>query len=131
MEPDEKACPYCAETIKTAALKCKHCGEFLSERPPQARQATSSGESRAEYLARINSTNTGYTGKSGGRKKLSSVGNNSGGSLSCPKCGGTNFTAKRSKKGKVIGITALGVGGLIAPKSQVKCVACGTMFKRG
>jgi hypothetical protein len=41
------------------------------------------------------------------------------------------FTAKRSKKGKVIGFTTLGVGGLVAPKSQVKCVACGTMFKRG
>lgn len=48
----------------------------------------------------------------------------------CPKCGGTQFTAKRSKTGKVIGISTLGVGGLIAPKSQVKCVGCGTMYKR-
>jgi predicted RNA-binding Zn-ribbon protein involved in translation (DUF1610 family) len=72
-----------------------------------------------------------YTGKTGSREKLSEVGTQTGDGLKCPKCGGTQFTAKRSKKGKVIGFTTLGVGGLVAPKSQVKCVTCGTMFKRG
>ena len=27
-----KLCPFCAEEIKEAAAKCKHCGEFLFEK---------------------------------------------------------------------------------------------------
>ncbi|MCU1426269.1 MAG: hypothetical protein JWL83_269 [Actinomycetia bacterium] len=30
MEPDECACPFCAETIKAAAVKCRWCNEFLN-----------------------------------------------------------------------------------------------------
>ena len=26
---NEQRCPYCAETIKSAAIKCKHCGSDL------------------------------------------------------------------------------------------------------
>ncbi len=51
--------------------------------------------------------------------------------LACPKCGGTQFKAKRSARGKVIGTVTLGVGGVLAPKSRVRCVACKTECLRG
>jgi hypothetical protein len=34
MEADERACPECAETIKTAAKVCRHCGYRLDQAPP-------------------------------------------------------------------------------------------------
>ncbi len=68
----------------------------------------------------------------GYRRRISKAGKqNTTGQLGCPKCGGTAFTAKRSMLGKSTGVVTLGLGALIAPKSQVKCVTCGKMFLRG
>jgi hypothetical protein len=78
----------------------------------------------------LSSYSVGET-KPRGRRKISEVGSTSDGSLSCPKCGGQQFTAKRSKKAKALGGLAVGVGALAAPKTQVKCVTCGAMYKRG
>lgn len=39
MEPSEKQCPFCAETIKAEAIRCKHCQADLSQAiasPPSA-----------------------------------------------------------------------------------------------
>ena len=30
--PEDKACPFCAEEVKYAAIKCKHCFSDISER---------------------------------------------------------------------------------------------------
>jgi len=52
--------------------------------------------------------------------KISTVAQNG----ACPKCGGSQFKAKRSAMGK------LGLG-VLAPKTQVRCVTCGTTYRRG
>lgn len=86
-------------------------------------------ESREEYLQRINSTRTGgpakgYSGKPSRRRKFSQAAVDGPNGAACPNCGGTQFTAKRSGLGKV------GFG-VLAVKSMVRCVTCGTTFKRG
>lgn len=41
---DERLCPYCAEVIKSAAVKCRHCGSDVEPIPPKAEQALTPGK---------------------------------------------------------------------------------------
>ena len=66
----------------------------------------------------VNGHGPQYAGRMGSRNNLSVAGTYTGAGLACPGCGSTQFTAKRSNKGKMM-------AGVLAPKTQVKCVACG------
>ncbi|ORM29189.1 hypothetical protein [Williamsia sp. 1135] len=60
------------------------------------------------------------------------------GNFRCAACGGRNFSEKRTRRAKVIGVTAgvatLGVAGAAAPlvaKKKLYCQACGTYNQMG
>ncbi len=104
-------CPWCAEEILAEAKKCKHCGEFLTHDHPVAitdeapladDDETPEVEGQSGWKKAQDLANTGR------RKKLSAAGERTDHGLACPKCGGTQFTAKRSKMGKTIGFVDIG-----------------------
>lgn len=64
------------------------------------------------------------------RKAISEVGDQTAGGLACPKCGGTQFKAKRSRLAKTVTVVSI-VGVVAMPKRWVKCVTCGTEYQRG
>jgi hypothetical protein len=139
--PATKRCPWCAEEILVDAKKCKHCGEYLTDDSAAPLQKESEGAppgpldlARRLASGEIPASTTPppvAPSSPRGRQKLSDAGTKTDGGLACPKCGGNQFTAKRSKKGKAIGFVLAAPLAFAAPKSQVKCVTCGTMFKRG
>lgn len=52
------------------------------------------------------------------------------GNVRCPKCGGKQFTSKRTGKAKWAGVLTVGVGVLAMPK-RLKCQGCGQNLKTG
>jgi len=65
-----------------------------------------------------------------GPRMLSRVGDRSGGGLACPKCGGNQFKAKRSR-GVKVALAPVAILIAAAPKTRVKCVTCGEEYLRG
>ena len=45
-----KKCPFCAEDIQDAAIKCKHCGEFLDARPPRIAEKNAQWYFRKSFI---------------------------------------------------------------------------------
>ncbi|MDD5326576.1 MAG: PH domain-containing protein [Phycisphaerae bacterium] len=45
-QPQTKPCPFCAETIQAAAIKCRFCNEFLNTNKAKALQAGQDSDSR-------------------------------------------------------------------------------------
>lgn len=61
--------------------------------------------------------------------KISEVGKTEDG-IRCPKCGGSQFKARRSNL-KRAALAPLVVATPLTKQNQVQCVTCGAKFKRG
>ncbi|MEO9224036.1 MAG: hypothetical protein ABI276_03500 [Acidimicrobiales bacterium] len=62
------------------------------------------------------------------RKRISKVGDRSGGTVACPKCGGSDLAPRRSRRAKVVALPTLGLS--LTRRTRLKCVTCGAVYKR-
>lgn len=60
-------------------------------------------------------------------KPISSVGEKTAAGLACPKCGGTQFKTGRKTSTKL----TFGASSMLGQAHFVRCVTCGTRYRRG
>ena len=55
-----KTCPYCFSDIVEQALKCKHCGEWVTDKPASSSSRPSSAEFKTTISSKSNSDHQGF-----------------------------------------------------------------------
>jgi membrane protein YdbS with pleckstrin-like domain len=60
---ETKSCPFCAETIRAAAIKCRFCGEFLNSEKAKALLAAAEPDSEPSEDEEINDDKILFAGR--------------------------------------------------------------------
>ena len=55
-----KTCPYCFSEIVEQALKCKHCGEWVTDKPASSTSKPTSAEFKTTISSKSNSGHQGF-----------------------------------------------------------------------